>query len=210
MPGQKPDKSYSDSFESSVVTTNLPSASINTAKKNTASTSKSVRTVTTTNNGKSLNTKHDKDDESTVSIKTQLDAAAVQSTTGKNDEFSIINENLNETGVSEASTVSSATTATNATTANTANELELKVKELKDELIKKKNEAEKLRQTLKLKEKNKLKEKEEFLRKKINSYDNLIGKIKVALDKEPVAAADQTWVMSNRLIQILPMRFGII
>jgi lipid A disaccharide synthetase len=59
----------------------------------------------------------------------------------------------------------SSSIATN-TTINTANDLEFKVKALKDELIKKKQEAEKLRQSLKIKEKSKLKEKEEFLRKK--------------------------------------------
>lgn len=59
-----------------------------------------------------------------------------------------------------------------------------KVKELKNELIQKKNEAEKLKQTFKSKEKSKLKQKEDMLRKKISSYDNLIDKIKTALDDE--------------------------
>jgi len=63
-------------------------------------------------------------------------------------------------------------------------DLERKVKMLKSELQQKKDEAEKLKQTLKMKEKTKLREKEEFLRKKINSYDALIGKIKTALDTE--------------------------
>ncbi len=66
--------------------------------------------------------------------------------------------------------------------AQTGDELEFKVKKLKDELSKKKSEAEKLKQTFKEKEKSKLKEKEEFLRKKINSYDLFIDKIKNALN----------------------------
>ena len=79
-----------------------------------------------------------------------------------------------------------------------AADLEKKVKQLKSELLQKKSEAEKLRQTLKLKEKTKLKEKEEFLKKKISSYDALIGKIKTALDTEQ----EQLQAISNKNINI--------
>lgn len=80
---------------------------------------------------------------------------------------------------------SSSPSISSMTNTNTAKDLENKVKELKSELTKKKQEAEKLKQSLKSKEKSKLKEKEESLRKKINSYDNLIGKIKTALHNQP-------------------------
>ena len=193
-------KSYSDSFESSIVTVNLPSASLHTNKKNSSTSSvvkdtKPIKTVATTTlaSGKSLG-----DD----SIKTQLEAGRASTTTqNKYDDFSTVHENLNETktnyetSVSESSSSTSLSTNTATSAATTANDLEIKVKQLKDELIKKKNEAEKLRQTLKLKEKSKLREKEEFLRKKINSYDSLIDKIKVALEKEqeePAAVANNT------------------
>ncbi len=88
-----------------------------------------------------------------------------------------VSENLS----SSSSTVSGGSSSTGS---NTAVDLERKVKMLKSELQQKKDEAEKLKQTLKMKEKTKLREKEEFLRKKINSYDALIGKIKTALDTE--------------------------
>jgi hypothetical protein len=94
----------------------------------------------------------------------------------KNDEISTNLIDKYETSVSESTSSSTATA--------TAKDLEFKVKQLKEELLKKKSEAEKLRQTLKNKEKSKLKEKEEILRKKISSYDVLIDKIKTALDKE--------------------------
>lgn len=94
----------------------------------------------------------------------------------KNDEISTNLIDKYETSISESTSSSTATA--------TAKDLEFKVKQLKEELLKKKSEAEKLRQTLKNKEKSKLKEKEEILRKKISSYDVLIDKIKTALDKE--------------------------
>lgn len=70
------------------------------------------------------------------------------------------------------------------TTTTTAKELENKVKQLQQELLKKKQEAEKLKQSLKSKEKLKLKQQKEDLLKKINSYDTMIDDIKIKLDKK--------------------------
>jgi hypothetical protein len=175
-------KSYnSDSFESTTTAVTIGKQKSKTAAIKTLNKSN----TNTTNNDDS-------------SIKTQL--GLENTNNNKYDEFSTIAENLNESektlnnetssgSISESEVSSSI--ATN-TTINTANDLEFKVKALKDELIKKKQEAEKLRQSLKIKEKSKLKEKEEFLRKKINSYDSLIDKIKVALDKPQPSSTSPT------------------
>ena len=75
-----------------------------------------------------------------------------------------------------------AKTTTSVSTSTCQSELELRLKELKSELTKKRAEAEQLRQALKSKEKNKLRLKEEVLRSKISSYDSLIDKIKCELE----------------------------
>jgi hypothetical protein len=72
------------------------------------------------------------------------------------------------------------------TTSSENKDLQLKVKELKSEYMKKKSEAEKLRHALKAKEKSKLEEKEELLRKKISSYDSLINQFRNEIEDEAV------------------------
>jgi hypothetical protein len=112
-------------------------------------------------------------------IATQLDDVDEESAIKTNyidDETNKTNTNFDRVETPELTESISTTTI--------GDDLEIKVKQLKDELIKKKAEAEKLRQNLKSKEKLKLKEKEEVLRKKINSYDQLIDKIKGALENE--------------------------
>jgi hypothetical protein len=134
-------KSYnSDSFESTTTAVTIGKQKSKTAAIKTLNKSN----TNTTNNDDS-------------SIKTQL--GLENTNNNKYDEFSTIAENLNESektlnnetssgSISESEVSSSI--ATN-TTINTANDLEFKVKALKDELIKKKQEAEKLRQSIKIK-----------------------------------------------------------
>lgn len=66
-------------------------------------------------------------------------------------------------------------------TTTTEKDLKEKVKALEETLVKKKTEAEQLRQSLKAKEKTKLKAKEEILLQKIETFDSAIDKMKSTL-----------------------------
>ena len=140
------------------------------------------------------------------SIRTDIDQmSAIVDEATKNQspdliESSSVAEPRTETSVSVTSESSSSSTASN----NTAKELEMKVRKLKNELVQKKSEADRLRQALKAKEareKSKLREEEEFLRKKINSYDSLIDKIKAALDSEEKLKETPKETSTNKRVQ---------
>ena len=140
------------------------------------------------------------------SIRTDIDQmSAIVDEATKNQspdliESSSVAEPRTDTSVSVTSESSSSSTASN----NTAKELEMKVRKLKNELVQKKSEADRLRQALKAKEareKSKLREEEEFLRKKINSYDSLIDKIKAALDSEEKLKETPKETSTNKRVQ---------
>lgn len=198
---------YSDTFITeqiqptpSLITPRIKTQSVDskTNRLDTIRTSLEDRTINTTT--RSLN---DNDDSSIrTNIPTHTKGGANDSVSQnvietETREVSTSNRNSSNASTGHSSGSSSSTSSiseqlTSATNSTTANELEQKVKELKNELIRKKNEVQKLHQSLKVKEKTKLKEKEEILKKKINSYDVLIEKIKTALESNDMSSMHET------------------
>ncbi|CAF0778577.1 unnamed protein product [Brachionus calyciflorus] len=156
--------SYAESFESSIVST--------------VQDIKSRSLFNNNNNNKKINN----DSQSNVIL-----TSIQHSVPSQISEWSSKTENRDDDTTKDSSSTSisepTATTASSNTSAS-VRELEIKVKELKNEYIKKRNEAEKLGKMLKEAEKMKMKEKEEQLRKKIESYDTKLEKIKTALNNK--------------------------
>lgn len=152
------ENSYAESFDSSTISTVQEIKTKNLTKKSRDDSQSNLIATSLLN-----------------SVPTQLNNSMSKADTRDDDT----------TKDSSSSSLSELTgTTPSSSTSSSVRELEKKVKELKNEYLKKKNEAEKLGKMLKEAEKLKIKEKEEQLRKKIESYDNKLEKIKSALNKK--------------------------
>lgn len=152
------DNSYAESFEASSISTVQDIKPKNVDKKSKDLSQSNIIVTSLAN-----------------TVPSQLNSSVSKSDT-KDDDF---------TRDSSSSSFSELTGSTpSSSTSSSVRELEKKVKELKNEYLKKKNEAEKLGKKLKETEKLKIKEKEEQLRKKIESYDHKLEKIKSALNQQ--------------------------
>lgn len=129
--------------------------------------------------------------QKSTTTNTNLVSESIQTQFEKDSSHSIQENIITATETNKTSSSSSATSSSSSmseivttTSAHSAKDLEFKVRELKNQLLKKKSEAEQLKKSLKAKEKTKLKEKENDLRKKIESYDVMIDKMKTQLDRD--------------------------
>lgn len=113
------------------------------------------------------------------SIKTSINDLKLEDDTHKDTS-----NRSSSSGTSLSENLSSASTSTS----SSVRDLEIKVKELKNEYLMKRNEAEKLGRILKEAEKVKMKDKEEQLRRKIDSYDKKLENIKSVLNNKEKAS----------------------
>ncbi|RNA27705.1 hypothetical protein BpHYR1_018258 [Brachionus plicatilis] len=163
------ENSYAESFDSSTISTVQEIKSKNLTKKSRDDSQSNLMPASILN-----------------SIPTQLNNSGSKSDTRDDDT-------AKDSSSSSFSELTGPTPPSS--TSSSVRELEQKVKELKNEYLKKKNEAEKLGKMLKETEKIKIREKEEQLRKKIQSYDHKLEKIKSALsqkDKQKLEKQEET------------------